>query len=154
MADPLDAGELAAYFALRRAGDRLQRLVTRQLRAHELSEVQFSVLATLAAAPGGERMSDLADALIVSRSGLTYQVTQLQQRRLVERSGAEGDDRSVVARLTGAGQALVDAVLPEHVALVRASFLDLVAPDELRVLSEVLTRVAAGADGAEGSLRR
>lgn len=147
MTDALDAGELAAYFALRRAGDRLQRVVGRQLREHSLSEVQFSVLATLLEAPDGRRMSDLADALVVSRSGLTYQVAQLQSRGLVARSSDGADDRSVVASLTKQGRALIEHALPGHVALVRAAFLDLLDAQEIRVVRDALGRVAARPGG-------
>lgn len=143
MVDALERGELAAYFALRRAGDRLQRAVARQLREHALSEVQFSVLATLRAAPDGARMGDLAESLVISKGGMTYQVAQLEARGLVERVGAQGDDRSVIARLTPAGAAAIEAALPGHVALVRESFLDLLDGNEIRVLSDVLGRVAA-----------
>lgn len=143
MVDALGRSELAAYFAMRRAGDRLQRAVARQLREHALSEVQFSVLATLRAAPHGARMGDLAKSLVISKGGLTYQVAHLEARGLVERVGAHDDERSVLARLTPAGTDAIDAVLPGHVAVVRASFLDLLDDEEIRVLGDVLSRVAA-----------
>lgn len=146
MADALDADELAAYFALRHAGDRLQRVVTQQLREFSLTEVQFSVLATLLA-QDGRRMSDLADALVVSRSGLTYQVTQLERRNLVAREDHGADERSVVARLTAEGRRLIGQVLPGHVALVRAEFLDLLDPKERQVVADALGRVAARPEG-------
>ena len=47
-------------------------------------------------------MSDLADVIIVSRSGLTYQVTQLEQAGLVRRAKSPSDDRGVLAILTPA----------------------------------------------------
>ena len=47
----LSDDELAAYFALRAAGDRMQRAVTQQLRSYGLTEVQFSILAQVDAAP-------------------------------------------------------------------------------------------------------
>lgn len=142
MPDVLDAGELTAYFALRRAGDRLAQAVSQQLRPYGLSEVQFSVLATLRDATAGRRMTDLASALAVSKSGLTYQIAQLEGRGLVERVGATGDERSVVARLTAAGERVIDEALPEHVALVRAVFLDLLDDEEVRLVGDVLGRVA------------
>ena len=141
MGEQLSGEELAAYFALRRAGDHLQRQVTAQLRDHGLTEVQFSILATLAPEPEGVPMSRLASALVASRSGSTYQVAQLAGRGLVERIGSVADERSVVARITEGGRALLDQVLPGHVALVRAAFLDRTDAEELRVVREVLERV-------------
>jgi len=144
VADALDGDELAACFALRRASDRLKRVVARHLQVHALSEVQFSVLATLYSASHGRRMGDLAEALVVSKGGLTYQVAQLEDRGLVERVGAEDDDRSVIARLTDVGTAVVEQALPGHLAVVRESFLDLLDDEEVRFLGEVLGRVAVG----------
>lgn len=138
----LDADELAAYFALRRAGDRLRRVVTHQLRAFDLSEVQFSALATLRHTATDMSMGDLAHALAVSRSGLTYQIAQLEARGLAQRAGSERDERSVIVRLTTAGRHVIDRALPHHVALVRESFLDLLDEHELGVVSEALGRVA------------
>ena len=143
MSDPLDPAELGAYFALRSAGERLQRAVAGQLREFSLSEVQFCVLATLHHEPVGRRMSELAEALVVSRSGLTYQVAQLEGRDLVARSGDGADERSVIVRLTEQGRQLIERVLPGHVDLVRDSFLDLIDPGETRMLADVLGRVAA-----------
>ena len=143
MADRISGEELAAYFALRRAADHLQQRVTAQLREHGLSEVQFSLLAVLAGEPDGVPMSRLASRLVSSKSGSTYQVAQLAGRGLVERVGSAVDERSVVARLTVAGRALLDEVLPGHEALVREAFLDLVDAEELQVVRDVLERVVA-----------
>jgi DNA-binding MarR family transcriptional regulator len=143
MPDELSDAELGAYFALRRTADRLEQVVTRHLKAHDLSEIQFSVLATLHDSSEGVRMTDLADRLVVSKSGLTYQVAQLEARGLVARAGASGDDRSVVARLTVAGAALIEIVLPEHVGIVRESFIAALEPGEVQVLGDALGRTAA-----------
>ena len=142
MAERLSGDELAAYFALRRAGDLLQRQVTAQLREHGLTEVQFSILARLDIEPDGVPMGRLATALVASKSGSTYQVTQLAGRGLVERTGSASDERSVIARITPSGHALLEEVMPGHVALVRAAFLDRTDPEELRIVRAVLERVA------------
>lgn len=142
MAAELSAGELEAYFALRRAGDRLQRAVTQHLRSFGLTEVQFSVLAHLAASPGGVGMSDLARELVVTKSGLTYQAGQLEGRGLVARTADEDDDRAVRLRLTPDGGELLGRALPAHVALVRELFIDRIDPSQLAVLRDALARVA------------
>lgn len=134
--------ELAAYFALRNAGDRLQRAVTRQLRAHGLTEVQFAVLAQLGSRADGIGMSELARALAVTKSGLTYQAGQLEGRGLVARRGSTGDDRAVRLHLTPEGKALLDRVLPEHVTLVRELFVDRIDPADLAIVRDALAQVA------------
>jgi DNA-binding MarR family transcriptional regulator len=138
----LSEDELAAYFALRSAGDRLQRAVTRQLRSYDLTEVQFAILAQLESRTGGIGMSELARTLVVTKSGLTYQAGQLERRGLVTRGAHADDDRAVLLRLTPDGEALLATVLPAHVALVRELFIDRIDPDDLATVRDALARVA------------
>lgn len=149
MVEKLNASELAAYFALRSAGDRMQNAVTRQLKDYDLTEVQFSILAQLADSPDGLRMSELARVLVVTKSGLTYQAAQLERRGLIARGSSEHDDRAVVVRATSQGQALLGDVMPGHIALVRELFIDRLDADEVTMVRDALARVAA----PNGSLR-
>ncbi|WP_165310770.1 MarR family winged helix-turn-helix transcriptional regulator [Microbacterium protaetiae] len=137
----LNPDELAAYFAVVTAGDLMQRKVSTQLAEHTLTPIKFSVLATLVNAPDGLRMNELADALVISRSGLTYQVGRLEKEGLVERTASVGDDRGVTARLTPRGRARVTETLPGHVELVRSNFLNVLSPDELSVVRTALEKV-------------
>lgn len=138
----LSEDELAAYFALRGAGDRLQRAVAHQLRSYNLTEVQFSILAQLSTNPDGIGMSELARGLVVTKSGLTYQAGQLESRGLVARRASSDDDRAVLLQLTAAGKALLGKVMPPHIALVRELFIDRIKPADLAVLREALAKVA------------
>jgi DNA-binding MarR family transcriptional regulator len=138
----LSEDELATYFALRRAADRLERAVTKHLREHDLTETQFAVLASLQAAAAPVGMTQLARQLVVSKSGLTYQAGKLERRGLVTRTASADDDRAVLLGLTADGRSMLDQALPAHVALVRDLFLDRVGPTELAVVRDVLERVA------------
>ena len=137
----LSESELAAYFALRGAGDRLQRAVTEQLRSYDLTEVQFAILAQLGSHLNGIRMSDLARGLVVTKSGLSYQAGVMQARGLVMRTKSGADPRAVLIRLTPDGKKLLAEVLPDHVALVRELFIDRIDPADLAVVSNALERV-------------
>jgi DNA-binding MarR family transcriptional regulator len=141
MATDLTTDELRAYFALVTAGDLVQRAVSAQFSEHGLTSLQFSVLAQLLDAPDGLRMSDLAEVLVVSRSGLTYQVGQLEKAGLVERTASSADSRGVVALLTPAGRERVLETFPGHVDLVRKNFLDLLGPDEVSTVRASLEKV-------------
>jgi DNA-binding MarR family transcriptional regulator len=143
VANELDDNELGAYFALVAAGDLIQRAVATQLAEHALTPLQFSVLARLLDNPDGLRMNELADALVVSRSGLTYQITQLEKAGLVQRTSSPDDDRGVVAKLAPAGRNKVLGAFPGHVRLVRENFLDLLHPGEADTIRGSLERVVA-----------
>ncbi len=140
----LTRDELDAYFALVTAGDLVQRAVSAQFSEHGLTPLQFAILARLLDAPEGLRMSDLADALVVSRSGLTYQVTQLEKAGFVTRESSPADSRGVVARLSSTGRDRVLETFPGHVGLVRKKFIDLLSPKEVTTIRTTLEKVVAG----------
>lgn len=137
--------ELSAYFALRAAGDRLQCAVAKQLREHDLTEVQFTVLAQLHDA-GELRMSDLASAIVASKNGLSYQAAGLERRGLICRRGSDEDARSILVSLEPAGAELLARVFPGHIALVRRIFLDRLTGTELSAISQGLAKVAPDED--------
>ncbi len=140
---PLDAEQLGAYFALMEVSSLLQHAVDEHLRADgDLSYVQFQILARLTDSPGGTlRMTDLADGVVYSRSGLTYQAGLLEKRGLITRAPAPDDERSVMVTLTDAGRALVGQVLPGHIEVVRRLLFDGLRRRDLTTLGGVLARV-------------
>ncbi len=143
MTRPLDAHELAAYFALMEASSLLQHAVEQHLKAEaSLSCVQFQILARLSDAPDGQqRMTDLADGVVYSRSGLTYQAGVLEKAGLVSRRPSDEDERSTIVTLTHGGRELLARVLPGHVDVVRRLMLDPLDDRDLTALTEVLGRV-------------
>lgn len=140
---PLSPDELGAYFALIEVGSLLRHTVEQQLRdAGDLSNVQFQLLATLGdAADGSLRMTDLADGVVYSRSGLTYQVGLLEQAGLVTRRPSTEDERSVVVSVTDAGREVLATVFPGHVAVLRQLLLEPLSPDDVAGLARVLGTV-------------
>jgi DNA-binding MarR family transcriptional regulator len=136
----LDAEQLAAYFTLTEVGSLLQQAVAQQLRDEgDLSPVQFQILAGLGSVPGNaERMTDVADRIVYSRSGVSYQAGQLEERGLITRTPAPDDERSTLVRLTDAGRALLDHVMPGHVALVKRLMFDVMPASGLADLQRSL----------------
>jgi DNA-binding MarR family transcriptional regulator len=144
MAAAISHKEFRAYAALVASSTLLQRAVERNLREQaDLTQVQFEILMNLfIAGNSGMRMAQLADALIVSRSGLSYQVAQLESRGWIIRERFADDERGVVARITPEGERMRQRVYAGHVEIVRSAFLDAVEPGELATLTAVLERVA------------
>ena len=141
----LDPAEMAAWLAFLEVSHLLDRAIEQQLRQDAgLSHAQYEILNRLAAAPGGQlRMSDLADVIVVSRSGLTYQVTQLEKAGLVRRGKCPSDDRGVLAILTPAGHAALVRAAPGHLRVVRDNLIDALTPAQLAALTEGLTAARA-----------
>jgi DNA-binding MarR family transcriptional regulator len=147
----LDDEEGRAWRAFLAAGALVDRRIELQLKeGWGLSHPQYEVLVRLAAAPGGAwRMTDLADAMLVSKSGLTYQVGQLEKAGLVRREACDTDERGVEAVLTKAGRRRLEQVAPSHVELVREILIDVLTPTQLRALSDGLGEVARRLGHAE-----
>jgi DNA-binding MarR family transcriptional regulator len=143
MAAQISREEFRAYAALIASSTLLQRAVERNLREQaELTQVQFEILMNLSnAGDSGIRMAQLADALIVSRSGLSYQVAQLESRGWITRERSADDERGVVARITPEGERMRQRVFAGHIDIVRGAFLDAVDPGELVTLTAALERV-------------
>ena len=141
----LDDAEMAAWLALLEVSHRLDRVIEQQLRQDAgLSHAQYEILSRLESAPGGRlRMSELADVIIVSRSGLTYQVTQLERADLVRREKDADDERGVLAVLTGGGRAALLRAAPGHVRVVRHYLIDALTPAQRAALAQGLAAARA-----------
>jgi DNA-binding MarR family transcriptional regulator len=146
MPDPppsLDRVQLAAYFALIEVVGLLRHAVEQQLReAGGLSYVQFQLLARLGDSPtGSHRMTDLADGVVYSRSGLTYQAGLLEKAGLVTRSPSPDDERSVTVTITEAGRALLAKVLPGHAEVISNLLFQPLSREDAKALAALLAPV-------------
>ncbi|MDR7302307.1 MarR family winged helix-turn-helix transcriptional regulator [Haloactinomyces albus] len=139
----LDSEEMAAWYAFLEASHLVVRRVEQQLREQEgLSHPQYEILVRLAAEPAGEmRMSELAEHVVTSKSGLTYQIGRLEKAGLVRRRSCPGDDRGVYAVLTEDGHNTLRRAAPGHVALVRSSLIDVLGREQLATLAAGLNAV-------------
>ncbi|MFD5828796.1 MarR family winged helix-turn-helix transcriptional regulator [Lentzea sp. NPDC060358] len=142
-APSLDPVQLGAYFALVEVTSLLRHAVEQQLKeAGDLSYVQFQLLARLGDSPtGSHRMTDLADGVVYSRSGLTYQVGLLEKAGLVGRTPSAEDERSVTVTITDAGRALLGKVLPGHVEVVSGLLFEPLSRDDVTALAGLLAPV-------------
>jgi DNA-binding MarR family transcriptional regulator len=110
-----------------------------------LSLHQFEILTWLArAGRRGVRMSDLASRVILSPSGVTRAVDQLERKGLVERCVFESDKRGSLATLTAEGRALLRRAANVHVLGLREHFLNHLSRTELEHLTAALEAILAG----------
>src|SRR2546430_13539974 len=90
------------------------------------------------------RMSDLASRVVLSPSGVTRAVDQLEREGLVERCVFAGDKRGYLATLTAEGRALLRKATNVHVLGVREHFLKHLSRTELEYLANALEAILAG----------
>ncbi|BCL26250.1 MarR family winged helix-turn-helix transcriptional regulator [Streptomyces aurantiacus] len=139
----LDPVQLGTYFDLIEVTSLLRHAVEQQLReTGDLSYVQFQLLARLGDSPtGSHRMTDLADGVVYSRSGLTYQAGLLEKAALVVRAPSSDDERSVTVTITDAGRTLLAKVLPGHIEVVRGLLFEPLSHDDVKALASLLAPV-------------
>jgi DNA-binding MarR family transcriptional regulator len=135
--------ELTAWRGLLETHARLTRALDAEMRTeHGLPLSSYEVLMFLDDAPGHRlRMSDIADRVLLSRSGLTRLVDRLEELGHVSRCAVETDGRGAFAQLTPAGSELVRAARSTHRAGVREHFLDHLSEADQRTLAELWARL-------------
>lgn len=122
--------------------------VLRELERELTSEVGmplawYDVLLQLVEAPERRlRMADLADRVLLSRSGLTRLIDRLQAEGLVRREPSRDDARGTNTVLTSAGLHRLRQAAPSHLAGVDRHWLAHYSDDELRQLGELFARIA------------
>jgi DNA-binding MarR family transcriptional regulator len=138
--------ELAAWRGMLRVHSALVKdLDAELLGAHGLPLSSYEVLIALQDAPGGRlRMAELADSVLLSRSGMTRLVDRLERDGLLARDRCSDDGRGAYAVLTAAGEELLASARPAHHAGVRERFLRHFDEDELRLLAQAWEKVLPG----------
>jgi DNA-binding MarR family transcriptional regulator len=141
---PFTDAELAAWRGFLRTHAALVKELDADLEAqHQLPLSSYDVLTTLADHPDGRmRMRDLAEAVVLSRSGLTRLVDRLQREGLIDREQCASDARGAYAVLTDTGRARLREAQPLHRDSVRRRFLSRFSPEELEVLAGCWDRLA------------
>jgi DNA-binding MarR family transcriptional regulator len=144
--DDFTATELGAWRGMLRVHAALVRALDAELDAeHGIPITSYEVLIHLVDAPEGKmRMRDLADAALLSRSGLTRLVDRLERDGLIERASCPSDARGAYAVITDAGREVLARARPAHHADVRRRFLAHFDEDELVQLASYWERVLPG----------
>lgn len=141
--DDLDPDRQRAWYGFLRTHADVVRALDRDLQERcGISFGDYDVLVTLANGPAeGMRMGQLAEAIVLSPSGVTRVVARLERAGLVERRAE--NQRIVRALLTARGRAVLDEAAPIHLAGIERRFL---APlgDDAAVLAAAWRRIADG----------
>jgi DNA-binding MarR family transcriptional regulator len=126
---------------------RAQVQISRRLQAdmmthHDLALGAFDVLVRLGESPGGRlRMNDLADRVLLSRSGLTRLVDRMQRDGLVERVTCDSDARGLYAVMTRKGRQRLEEATPTYREGIREHVLARLAEDERETFARILGKL-------------
>jgi DNA-binding MarR family transcriptional regulator len=144
---------LEPWRAFIQAHAHVTRRLDEELRTeHDLSLAEYDALLTIAEAPERRiRMRQLADQVILSKSGVTRLIDRLVADGLVERSTCVTDGRGAEAVLTPSGLDRLRRASTTHLRGIADHFLDVLDPPELEVIDRTMQAVARRA-GAAGDL--
>lgn len=146
---PLDP-RIEPWRAFLQAHARVTRRLDEELRAeHDLSLAEYDALLTIADAPDRRiRMRQLADRVILSKSGVTRLIDRLVLDGLVQRDACLSDARGAEAVLTPAGLDRLRRASRTHLRGIDEHFISVVDDADLSVIQRSMRAVAerAGVD--------
>ncbi len=135
----LDVETLAAWRTVLRVQARVIARAEEALVAAELPPLAwYDVLLTLSEAEAGAlRMYEVADAIVMSRSGLTRLIDRLEEAGLTERRNCPSDRRGNFVAITEPGRAMLRRIWPVYEAVIRAEFGERI--DDPRAVARLLS---------------
>ena len=141
-----DDPRLRAWVAFLRAYAAVTRRLEAELHAErDLGLAEYDALVQLALADDQRlRMSELAEQVVLSRSGVSRLVDRLEANGLVARAACKEDARVAWATLTDSGLARLRDASPVHLRGVETHFLAQIADDDREALVRALEAIVRG----------
>ena len=120
----------------------VKHLESRMQEQHGLPLAWWDVLLQLADGPDGRlRMGELAESVLLTRSGITRLVDRMIREGLVAREPCPGDRRGYYAVITQDGLDTIEKVGPDHSKDAWEVFLGHISQEEAALLGQVFSRV-------------
>jgi DNA-binding MarR family transcriptional regulator len=139
----LDGTALEAWRSFLQSHASILRALDADLVAeHGMTSRDYEVLLYLSQAPDRAlAMSAIAEATMLTRSGITRLIDGLVAGGLIERAPCAKDARISYAQLTDAGYEKLRSAGCTHVAGIQRMFLEHFTPEEIDVLASLLGRL-------------
>jgi len=140
--EPLSTQELTAWRGMLEIHAQVTQVLDAQMRAeHGMAVSMYEVLMFLGDAPRRRlRMAEIADRVLLSRSGLTRLVDRLQALGYVTRCSSEDDGRGLYAELTDAGAVKLEQARRTHGEGVHKIFLERLNATDQAAPGDIWTR--------------
>jgi DNA-binding MarR family transcriptional regulator len=105
----------------------------------------YDVLVQLQEAGGRLRMQELADSVLLSKSGLTRLIDRMEAKGYVRREQFRDDKRGMLAILTASGRTALNRAAPGHLRGIQEHFGQYLTDAEARTIRDALTKVVRAA---------
>jgi DNA-binding MarR family transcriptional regulator len=144
---------LRSWIAFLRAHAAVTRRLESELQeAQGLSLADYDALLQLSRAPSARlRMNELADRLVLTRSGVSRLVDRLVLDGFVERARCSTDARGAFAVLTPSGRQRLEAAVPTHLRGVAEHFLAGLPEEDREPFTHALEQVLARLEGSRAA---
>jgi len=141
------APELGAWRAFLRAGAASTLALEAALAETGVSNSEYDVLVNLASAPrDGLRPTDLAERVLITKSGLTRLLDRLVERGYIDRRPCPSDRRGHLVVLTAAGRRAFRRAAPSVVRAIGAIFGEHFSERDVAALRAACERIATAAE--------
>lgn len=137
-----DIRALNAYIKLQRAAESVLQRTSAHLAAHNLSLSQFAVLEALYHL-GTLSQTTLAAKLLKSTGNISSVLKTCEKHGLITRERDPHDNRVMQVRITAHGRALLESILPAHIAGICAA-MSVLSPAEQDTLGALCKRLGLG----------
>lgn len=150
-----DALRQQAWRDLLHVHARLVRAIDDELAAAGLLSMEiYDVLLSLKRAPGRRlRLSELAERVVLSRSGLTRLVDRVEAAGLLRREPSPEDRRGSYAVLTPAGDAAMKRTWAKYEGMILHHFGRHLSGDEAAMLHRIFARMLPADDAASDPVK-
>jgi DNA-binding MarR family transcriptional regulator len=140
---------MEAWRAFLQAHAAVIRTLEREMQEEQgLPLTWYEILVWLDHAPEGRlRMQDLADSVLLSRSGLTRLMDRMTEAGLVTREACSYDRRGMNAVITPEGRAALERSAPGHLRGVQEHFLRHLDDADVQAMRRALSKVLASEKG-------
>jgi len=136
----LDSSTMGVVARLRRTSNMWTSQLAVIFKEHEMSIVEFDILATLRRTNAAVTPTELYQALMLSSGAVSTRIEQLVKRGFVQRVPSEHDRRSCKVTLTDQGIEVIDVAVNAHVANMD-NMLTVLSQKEQQQLSQLLKKV-------------
>lgn len=138
----LTPSEMKAWRSYIVSSRRLFEALESDLAPHGLTLADYEMLVHLSEAPDRTlRMSDLATCAMMSRSRLSHRIKVMEKAGWVKRQACTQDKRGSFAVMTPKGWSAIKDAAPDHMASVRARFVDHLSKRDQAALADVFGRI-------------
>ena len=140
-------GELAAWRAFLRAGTTSTLALEAALTDTGVSHSEYDVLVNVATGPKeGLRPTDLAERVLITKSGLTRLLDRLVERGYIERRACASDRRGQLIVLTSDGRRAFRRAAPNVVRAIGTMFGEHFTERDVAALRVACERIATAAE--------